>query len=179
MKYLLYIFSLVSLMACHRGDMEIDDIPQEDLSNIILKITDQQTQVTQTYDYQANSNFVPTIKLKKDHTYSVAIVFLNGDEDSTEEILEAKDEHFLIYNFLKSEIDLQRTDGIEGTRKDGARVGLKSIWKVKEIQNDAKLILTLYHEPYEVSEAKNNTEWGTQLGGETDAIGEYKIEIEN
>ncbi|AVF46851.1 hypothetical protein CMT89_09480 [Elizabethkingia anophelis] len=173
---LLAILSLVSL-SCNRGSVEEDDLPQEELSNIVLNVTDVADKTTAVYDYQVNGTALPNIKLQDGHTYDVSVVFLNGNEDATQEIKSAKDEHFLIYNFPKSDITLTRTDDASSTRKDGAKVGLKTRWLVNKAQtaDGSQLILTLYHEPKTVAESKNGTEWGKQTGGETDAVGQYNI----
>ncbi|AQW98291.1 hypothetical protein M2T70_03700 [Elizabethkingia anophelis] len=173
---LLATLSLVSL-SCNRGSVEEDDLPQEELSNIVLNVTDVADKTTAVYDYQVNGTALPNIKLQDGHTYDVSVVFLNGNEDATQEIKSAKDEHFLVYNFPKSDITLTRTDDASSTRKDGAKVGLKTRWLVNKAQtaDGSQLILTLYHEPKTVAESKNGTEWGKQTGGETDAVGQYNI----
>ena len=176
-KYLiLLLLSTFFITSCHRGEMDADDIPQEDLSDILLKVTDITTNQTATYDYQVNSATLPNVKLQSGHTYDVAVIFLNGNEDATEEIIQAKDEHFLVYNFIGADINLTRTDSAESTRADGARVGLKTRWTVNSVAaTGSQLILTLYHEPATVSEEKNGSEWGKQTGGETDAQGTFNL----
>lgn len=175
-------FSL-GLTSCNRGDDEADDLPQEELSDILLKVTDEATGVGITYDYQVNSTTNPNVKLVNGHTYNVEVNFKNGDEDATEEIRTAKDEHFLVYNFPNSDIVMTRTDDESSTRKDGKRVGLKTKWvvnaAVKNATAPSQLVLTLYHEPVSVSEASavsgNGVVYGVQSGGETDAQATYNI----
>ncbi|KFF23893.1 hypothetical protein [Chryseobacterium vrystaatense] len=179
---LMIAFSL-GLTSCNRGDDEADDLPQEELSDILLKVTDEATGVGITYDYQVNSTTNPNVKLVNGHTYNVEVNFKNGDEDATEEIRTAKDEHFLVYNFPNSDIVMTRTDDESSTRKDGKRVGLKTKWvvnaAVKNATAPSQLVLTLYHEPVSVSEASavsgNGVVYGVQSGGETDAQATYNI----
>lgn len=174
---LAFLLGLFILSSCHRDSLDVDVLPQEELSDIVLTTTDLDTKETTQYQYQVNSSTLPTIQLENGHSYDVSVVFLNGNENVTQEIIDAKNEHFLIYNFPNSNIELTRIDGAESTRDDGARVGLKTRWDVTEaVTGDApKLILTLYHEPKTVSEAKNGTEWGKQTGGETDAVATFNL----
>lgn len=182
---LLLCAAAFNLTSCNRSDDEADDLPQEELSNILLKVTDQASPTSpMIYDYQVNSTSNPTVKLINGHTYDVEVIFKNGDEDATNEIKTAKDEHFLVYNFPNSDITLTRTDDPSSTRGDGKHVGLKTKWVVNTaVKNTAatstQLILTLYHEPKTVSEASspngNGVAYGQQTGGETDAQATYNL----
>ncbi len=180
---LLFLAVSLSLTSCNRSDDEADDLPQEELSDVLLRVTDEATGVPVVYDYQVNSTMNPNVKLIDGHTYDVQVIFKNGDEDATEEIKDAVDEHFLVYNFPNSDITLTRTDDPEFVRADGNHVGIKTKWVVnKAVKNTsaaAQLVLTLYHEPVSVSEASsvsgNGVVYGTHTGGETDAQANYNI----
>ncbi|WP_294211260.1 hypothetical protein [uncultured Chryseobacterium sp.] len=180
---LLAIVLSLGLVSCNRSDDESDDLPQEELSDVLLKVTDDATGIPVVYDYQVNSTSNPNVKLTDGHTYSVEVIFKNGDEDATQEIRDAKDEHFLVYNFPNSDITLTRTDDASSTRADGKHVGLKTKWVVnKAVKNasaQSQLILTLFHEPVTVSEASsvsgNGVIYGSHTGGETDAQATYNI----
>ncbi|MCJ8152270.1 hypothetical protein MKJ01_00675 [Chryseobacterium sp. SSA4.19] len=180
---LLFLSSSFSLTSCNRSDDEADDLPQEELSDVLLKVTDASTGTSMVYDYQVNSTTNPNVKLTNGHTYNVEVIFKNGDEDATQEIRDAKDEHFLVYNFPNSDITLTRTDDASSTRADGKHVGLKTQWVVntaiKNTSAPAQLVLTLYHEPVTVYEASsvsgNGVVYGAHTGGETDAQANYNI----
>lgn len=180
---LLAIVLSLGLVSCNRSDDESDDLPQEELSDVLLKVTDDATGIPVVYDYQVNSTSNPNVKLTDGHTYSVEVIFKNGDEDATQEIRDAKDEHFLVYNFPNSDITLTRTDDASSIRADGKHVGLKTKWVVnKAVKNasaQSQLILTLFHEPVTVSEASsvsgNGVIYGSHTGGETDAQATYNI----
>lgn len=167
--------------SCNRGSDEVDDLPQEEISNVILNVIDKNDGSTATYNYQVKSNVNPVIKLVDGHTYNVTTVFKNGAEDATQEIKTAKDEHFLVYDFPNSDIEFTRTDDAASTRKDGKKVGLNSTWKVNKAANNgnAKLTLTLYHQSKAVSEdavaSGTGKKYGTQTGGETDAEATYQL----
>jgi len=173
----------LSLTSCNRSDDEADDLPQEELSDVLLRVTDVATGTPVVYDYQVNSTTNPNVKLINGHTYNVEVIFKNGDEDATQEIKDAKDEHFLVYNFPNSDITLTRTDDASSTRGDGNRVGLKTKWvvntAVKNASAPSQLVLTLFHEPVTVSETSassgNGVIYGTHTGGETDAQANYNI----
>lgn len=180
---LLFLSASLSLTSCNRSDDEADDLPQEELSDVLLKVTDASTGNSTVYDYQVNSTTNPNVKLTNGHTYNVEVIFKNGDEDATQEIRDAKDEHFLVYNFPNSDITLTRTDDASSTRSDGKHVGLKTQWvvntAVKNSSATAQLVLTLFHEPVTVSEASsvsgNGVVYGSHTGGETDAQANYNI----
>ncbi|KQT23970.1 hypothetical protein ASG22_08070 [Chryseobacterium sp. Leaf405] len=180
---LLFLAASISLTSCNRSDDEADDLPQEELSDVLLRVTDEATGTSVVYDYQVNSSTNPNVKLIDGHTYNVQVIFKNGDEDATQEIKDAVDEHFLVYNFPNSDITLTRTDDPEFVRADGNHVGVKTKWVVnKAVKNasaPAQLVLTLYHEPVTVSEASavsgNGVVYGTHTGGETDAQANYNI----
>ena len=111
------------------------------------------------------------------------INFMNGTENINSEIAEAKDEHFLIYNFPNSDIEMTRTDDDSTTRSDGLHVGMKTYWIVNKAVNNSgassELIINLYRDSSSVSESSevsgNGTVYGTQSGGETDAVANFKL----
>ncbi|MBT2623050.1 MULTISPECIES: hypothetical protein [Chryseobacterium] len=183
-RLLAILFITFSIVSCQRDNSaEEDDLPQEDLTNIILLVKDVATQVTVPYNYSVGAGGAQTIKLVDGKTYEVEVQFKNGNEDATQEIKDAKDEHFLVYNFPNSDLTLTRTDDAASTRADGKHVGLKTKWvvskAVKNTSTESQLILTLYHEPATVSEVSavsgNGVVYGAQTGGETDAQATYKI----
>lgn len=161
-----------TVISCQRdSDVEEDDLPQEDLTAIVLKVTNISTGVTTPYTYTIASGAYPTINLQDGKSYRVEAVYMNGSEDVTQEIKDAKDEHFMIFDFPKSTISVTRQDPASSTRADGAKVGLITQWDVTKVVNSSTplLKLTLIHEPATVSEAQNGTAWGSVTGGETDA----------
>lgn len=165
------------LLNCQRNDDQ-DDIPQEEITDIILNVKDLSTQLTASYDYNVGAVNNPVIKLEDGKTYEVSIVFRNGNQDATEEIIEAKDEHFLLFDFPKSNINLTRIDSGESIRTDGNKVGLKTQWEViKTVESPSPvLVLTLIHDAASVSETKVGTTFGSVTGGETDAEATYLLE---
>jgi hypothetical protein len=173
---LLYISLALLLVSCHRADEDQDVISQEEISNVILLVHDNQTGITKTYNYTANATENPLISLENGKEYTVDVVFKNGNEDLNSEILEAKDEHFLIFQFIDAQIQLTRLSGANDTRSDGNKIGMKTKWKINAINSpSAKLNLTLNHAAISVSEAENNFTYGSVEGGETDAEAVYNL----
>lgn len=165
------------LITCSRVDEDDDVLSQEDISNIILVVKNEATGISETYNYTLNSATNPVLKLTDGSTYTVEALFKNGNEDETESIKNAKDEHFLIYDFQSSQISLTREDDPSSTRTGGAKVGLKTKWFVQKAVNGSnpKLILTLIHDATTVSEGQTATTFGSVEGGETDAKGTFEI----
>lgn len=173
---LLAMLFLTFSISCQRDDTAVDDLPQEDLTNIVLNVKNLTTQETLSYNYSIGAGNTPTIKLVDGTSYEVKTVFLNGTEDVTQEIKDAKDEHFLIFDFPRSTINLTRLDTSESTGIHG-KVGLITKWEViKTVKNSAPLLkMTLIHEPASANEALNGTAWGSVTGGETDAEATYLL----
>jgi len=164
------LFLIFNVISCQRDeDVAADDLPQEELTNIVLNVKDIATGTTQSYNYIIGSAS-PVIKLADGKSYEVTTTFWNGNEPVTQEIKDAKDEHFLIFNFPRSTINVTREDGPDSTGKLG-KVGLVTRWDVVKVANSSSplLQLTLIHEPASASEAQNGTAWGSVTGGETDA----------
>lgn len=177
LKYFLLLVLATFALSCTRPDDEEDVLSQEDISNIILIVRDDSTGNSATYNYTLNSATNPVVKLSEGKTYTVNTVFLNGNDDETESIIEAKDEHFLVFNFQDADIRLERTDDASSTRSDGARVGLKTKWIVAKAAKspNAQLIITLIHDASSVSEAQNGSVFGSVQGGETDAMATFTL----
>ncbi|MDH6250794.1 hypothetical protein M2347_000521 [Chryseobacterium sp. H1D6B] len=176
-KLLAVLFITITVVSCQRdGSAEEDDIPQEELTNIVLAVTDIASGTTADYNYSIGAGGQPTIILQDGKSYSVTAKFKNGNEDVTQEIIDAKNEHFLIFDFPKSTINITRQDGND-LRNDGKRVGLKTTWNVVKVVNGAApfLKLDLIHAPQSVNDAQNGTAWGSVVGGETDAEATFNL----
>ncbi|MFC6267156.1 hypothetical protein [Frigoriflavimonas asaccharolytica] len=182
-QFLALIFSFTLLFnSCNRTDEPVDDLPQEEISNAILSVTDETTGTTATYNYQVNGSNTPDIKLINGREYTVQIALKNGAEDVTQEVIDAKDEHFFTFDFPNSDITLTRLDNASSTRADGNKVGLLTKWNVTtavKSATGAQIRLALYHESISLSEnsqlSGNGKVYGTQSGGETDLLAPFKI----
>ncbi len=164
------LFLIFNVISCQRDENSAeDDLPQEDLTKITLNVKDLETKKEISYSYIIGSG-APVIPLTDGKSYEVTTTFWNGNEPVTQEIKDAKDEHFLIFNFPRSTINITRQDGPDSTGKLG-KVGLVTRWDVVKVANSSSplLQLTLIHEPASASEAQNGTAWGSVTGGETDA----------
>ncbi|WP_027377192.1 hypothetical protein [Kaistella palustris] len=177
LKYIVILFITVITVNCSRADEDEDVLSQEDISNVILTIKDDATGITNTYNYTVNSTTNPRINLTDGKTYTVNAVFLNGNEDETESIKEAKDEHFLLFHFQNSNVGVERMDDESSTNTDGIKIGLKTKWTVNKAENgtNPQFVLTLVHEPVSVSAGQPGSEFGSAVGGETDAVATFSI----
>ena len=177
LKYIILLFITVFAVSCSRADEDDDVLSQEDISNIILNVKDDATGITTTYNYTVNSTINPDIRLTEGKTYTVNAVFLNGNQDETESIKEAKDEHFLLFDFQNSNIGLERIDDESSTNSDGIKIGLKTKWTVNKAKDgvNPQLVLTVIHDPVSVNVGEPGKEFGSVIGGETDAMSTYHI----
>lgn len=177
LKYIVFLLITAIAISCSRADEDDDVLSQEDISNIILNVKDDATGITTTYNYTVNSTTNPDIKLTDGKIYTVNAVFLNGNEDETESIKEAKDEHFLLFDFQNSNIGLERIDDESSTNSDGIKIGLKTKWIVNKAKDgvNPQLVLTVIHDPVSVNVGEPEKEFGSVIGGETDAMATYSI----
>ncbi|MBH1960288.1 MAG: hypothetical protein I8H68_09265 [Flavobacteriia bacterium] len=176
-KYILAIFFSIISISCSRADEDEDVLSQEDISNIILNVKDDATGIVKTYNYTVNAATNPLIKIEDGKSYTVEAIFKNGNEDETESIKSAKDEHFLLFDFQDSQVSLTRIDDESSTRSDGKKLGLLTKWNVVKAENglSPKLELILIHDALLVSEEQSGSIFGTAEGGETDAVASFDI----
>ncbi|WP_313098984.1 hypothetical protein [Epilithonimonas sp.] len=164
------LFLIFNVISCQRDeDVAADDLPQEELTKITLNVKDIAAGTNKEYSYIIGSG-APVIPVTDGKSYEVTTTFWNGSDDVTKEIKDAKDEHFLIFDFPKSTVNLTRLDDKTSTGKLG-KVGLKTKWDVvKAVGSSSPLLkLTLIHDPASANESQNGTAWGSVSGGETDA----------
>ncbi|SEV92526.1 hypothetical protein SAMN05421841_0221 [Chryseobacterium wanjuense] len=177
-KLLAVLFIAITVVSCQRdGSAEEDDIPQEELTNVVLLVTeDTPGAITNSYNYSIGAGGTQTIPLVDGKSYNVEVKFKNGNEDVTQEIIDAKDEHFLIFDFPKSNISITREDTSASTGALG-KVGLLTKWNVVKVVNSSApfLKLDLIHAPQSASPAQNGTAWGSVVGGETDAEATFNL----
>lgn len=172
------LFLIFSIISCQRNaEAAEDDLPQEEFSMIRLEITDTENPATSSfYAYYVGTAAAPVIPLTDGKSYEVTVTFWNGNDDVTQSIKDAKNEHFIIFDFPKSTINLTREDGEDSTGNLG-KIGLKTKWDVvKVIDSQSPLLkLTLIHEPVSTDENQNGTSWGSAVGGETDAEATFTL----
>ncbi len=168
---------LITFVSCSRADENDDVLSQEDISNIILHVKNDATGVVKTYNYTANSVQNPMMTLDNGGIYTVSMVFKNGNQDVTQEIIDAKDEHFITFDFLDSNIQLFRIDGSSSTRSDGKKVGLLTHWHVIQAENgnQPQVHISVIHDAISVDETQTGTTFGSAQGGETDAVAYFDI----
>jgi len=127
------------------------------------------------------------IVLSPNSEYSVSIRFLNDEdpndvEDATLEILEEKDEHFIVFSKEESlNLTIERTDDATSTRADGNKIGLSTDWTTGAASEESHVELKLYHEPEGVSSdvTGNGNDFGSvAAGSETDIDIELVVAIE-
>ncbi|TYA71521.1 hypothetical protein [Seonamhaeicola marinus] len=124
------------------------------------------------------------IELYANSTYSVEIKFLNDEdpndiEDATLEILEEKDEHFIVFSKEAGvNLSITRTDDASSTRADGNKIGLSTDWTTGAASPEGHVEVKLYHEPTEVSEASNGNDFGSVgAGSETDVDVHFAVVV--
>ena len=119
------LFVIFNVISCQRDeDVAADDLPQEELTKITLSVKDIAAETTKEYSYIIGSG-APVIPLTDGKSYEVTVTFWNGSDNVTQEIRDAKDEHFLIFDFPKSTVNLTRLDDVTSTGELG-KVGLKT-----------------------------------------------------
>ncbi len=127
------------------------------------------------------------IVLSPNSEYSVKVRLLNDEdpndiEDVTTEVLEEKDEHFIVYSKEESlNLTIDRTDGAESTRADGNKIGFSTDWSTGAASGEGHVEFKLYHQPEGVNSAVtgNGNDFGSvAAGSETDIDIDIEIAIE-
>lgn len=195
----LFFGALVLVTSCSDDDTPEQGVHHDEITTVEVTVTDGDGVATvynihgehEDHDKVGNKNEDDEdeveIELYANSTYTVSVRFLNDEdpndiEDATEEILEEKDEHFIV--FSKEEgvnLTIARTDDASSTRADGNKIGLSSTWTTGAASPEGHVEVKLYHEPTSVSEAVtgNGNDFGSVgAGSETDIEVHFAVIIE-
>lgn len=181
----LLLITLISVTSCSSDDDSAPEIINEEevITDVTLTFTDANSNAT-TYtftdpQYRDENYVAPTILLASGETYQVETNFYNNSDPNdpeaiTEEVMEERDDHFLTYGFVDSDISLTRTDGAMSTDSNGIQIGLSTQW-VAGAAGNGEAIVSLIHKPESKDTSNPN---GAVVGGETDVQVSFDVEIQ-
>lgn len=172
----LVLFAAVLLFSCRNDDN--DNIPEdihehEEIEKLVVKLTNKNDAADiQTINYIGGVADAH-IHAHAGDVYTVELDFQVKHDDhyhsANDEILEEKDEHFIIFNFAGADVRVKRAaDDI--VRTDGKRLGLKTEWTVVSTTTNGKANIKLIHAPTSVNEnsPSSDNQLGSVVGGESD-----------
>lgn len=179
LKFLASGLLAITLFSCRDTTPHIEDTHDHDeVNKIVLTVTENGTNNTQTITYQTGSGADRALSLASGKTYTSSVEFFGThdgkEENMTEDIIEEKDEHFITYSFAGVSINVTRTSE-DTERTDKNKLGLKTQWTVTSTPSStSKVVVGLVHGAKSVNATANNG-GGAVEGGETDAAAVINI----
>ncbi|CAM2894792.1 hypothetical protein DRF59_07255 [Chryseobacterium flavum] len=171
----LLLFAAVLLFSCRDGNNDIpEDIHEhEEIEKLVVKLTNKNNASDiQTINYIGGVADAP-IHAHVGDVYNVELDFQVKHDDhyhsANDEILEEKDEHFIIYSFAGADIKVKRAaDDI--IRTDGKKLGIKTEWTIVSATAAGKANIKLIHGPSSVNDnsPSSDNQLGSVVGGESD-----------
>ncbi|WP_131725560.1 MULTISPECIES: hypothetical protein [unclassified Chryseobacterium] len=169
----LVLFAALFIFSCRNDDAVPEDVHEHDeIGKVVLKLTD-----------KANPSDVQTVNvisgvadahlhLEQGKTYITELDFQIKHEDhydSSEEIEEEKDQHFITYSPANADITVIRGSN-DIVRTDNQKLGLRTEWTVNSTQATGKMNIKLIHLPVSVNQnyPSVTNQLGQTQGGETD-----------
>lgn len=172
---ILFSFFLLAFLFSCRHDGVPEDIHEHEeieLVTLTLSETGNETNTQQIKYIGGVADKALTLEIGK--TYEASLDFFHGDADHfhsmLEEIIEEKDEHFILFSFAGVDSELQRL-GSDAVRSDGEKLGIKTIWKVLEKTGAAARVhIQLSHGASSVQSNYPSSirQFGQTQGGESD-----------
>lgn len=167
----------LSIVSCRNNDVPEDIHEHDDPNKVVLTVSEEGTNNVQTVNYVVGSGADKGITLQAGKIYDAKIQFYNISNgvttDMTHEIVEEKDEHFIVYQFAGISNSITRTSA-DVVRKDGNKIGLYTQWNITASAPASKGVIKLIHQPATVDD-KANDGAGSFTGGETDVNIEFSI----
>ena len=173
-KLSLVLLAAFIISSCRNGDDAVpeDVFEHDEIGRVVLKVTN-----------KADANDVQTVNvisgvadnhihLAAGNTYSTELDFQikHGDHyDSSEEIEEEKDHHFITYSLADANFTVLRSAN-DIIRTDNQKLGLKTEWTVNSVLPTGKVNIKLIHNPTTVNQdyPSASNQLGQTQGGETD-----------
>lgn len=170
----LVLFTALLVFSCRSNDDIPEDIHEhEEIEKMVVTITNK----NDASDIQI-INYIGGVADKHIHVhsgdvYAVELDFQVKHDDHyhsvNDEIIEEKDEHFILYNFAGADVTVKRAaDDI--VRTDGKKIGLKTEWIINNTTSTGKVNIKLNHGASSVNDNYPSTgnQLGSVTGGESD-----------
>lgn len=173
-KIALYVFAVVFLSSCRNTDDIPEDIHEhEEIEKLVVTAINK----NDATDIQI-INYIGGVAdghlhLHKGAVYGVKVDFQVRHNDHyhsvNQEIIEEKDEHFVTYEFVGSDVEVKRTAN-DVVRTDGKKLGLDTELKINTLSPNGAVIIKLVHAPVMVDDnyPSISNQQGKTTGGETD-----------
>ncbi|MFL9834382.1 hypothetical protein [Chryseobacterium terrae] len=170
----LVLFAALLVFSCRSDDDSIpEDVHEHDeIGKVVLKLTNKNDAADVQTVSVISGEAVGHLHLTVGSTYLAELDFQisHGDHyDSSDEIEEEKDHHFITYNPANADITVLRAAN-DIVRTDGQKLGLRTEWKINSTQATGKMNIKLIHGPATVNQnyPSATNQLGQTTGGETD-----------
>lgn len=170
----LVLLAALFIFSCRNDDDAVpEDVHEHDeIGKVVLKLTNK-ADATDVQTVNVISGVADEhLHLHAGDTYLAELDFqIKHDDhyDSSDEIEEEKDHHFIVFNPANADIVVMRAAN-DIVRTDGQRLGLRSEWKINSTQSTGKMNIKLIHGPTTVNQnyPSATNQLGQTTGGETD-----------
>lgn len=163
----------IALISCRDDDHPHDTHEHEEISKVVMKVTNLANNQTQTITY-IDGRASDHLHLNSGTRYHVELDFQTKHDDHyhsvNDEIIKEKDEHFILFKFAETIPKLIRK-AAKDVRSDGNIVGLNTEWEMgQNISSNAKVQIVLMHKPTSVNQntPSADKQYGTATGGDAD-----------
>lgn len=173
-KLSLVLFAAFIISSCRNGDDAVpeDVFEHDEIGKVVLTVTNK-ADATDVQTVNVISGVADNhIHLVAGNTYSTELDFQikHGDHyDSSEEIEEEKDHHFITYALADANFTVLRAAN-DIVRTDNQKIGLKTEWTVNSVLSTGKVNIKLIHNPTSVNQdyPSASNQLGQTQGGESD-----------
>lgn len=161
------------LQGCRDRDIPEDIHEHEEIELITLTVTEQGNPSQQQEIKYIGGVASEKLLLEPGKSYLASLDFFHGHDDHyhsmLEEIIEERDEHFIVYELAGIEAKFERTLD-DMTRSDGNKLGLSARITVESVASPAAINIKLIHAPSRVNMnyPSNEKQLGEVTGGEAD-----------
>ncbi|MFC3159167.1 hypothetical protein SAMN05443633_10387 [Chryseobacterium arachidis] len=170
----LVLFAALLVFSCRNDDDAIpEDVHEHDeIGKVVLKLTNK-SDATDVQTVNVISGVADGhLHLHAGDTYLAELDFQikhNDHYDSSEEIEEEKDHHFITYAPANADIVVLRAAN-DIVRTDGNKLGLRTEWTINSTQSTGKMNIKLIHGPTSVNQnyPSATNQLGQTQGGESD-----------
>lgn len=170
----LVLFAALFVFSCRSDDDAIpEDVHEHDeIGKVVLKLTNK-ADATDVQTVNVISGVADAhLHLEQGETYITELDFqIKHDDhyDSSDEIEEEKDHHFITYIPANADIIVLRSSN-DIVRTDGNKLGLRTEWTINSTQSTGKMNIKLIHGAASVNQNYPSAanQLGQTTGGESD-----------
>lgn len=180
-KILAVLFTSFIILSCSRDEVPEDIHEHEEIEKVVLTVIDKNDTLNEQIVNIIGGEATPNLNLQNGKTYLVSLDFQVKHDDhyhsANDEIIEEKDEHFVLFNFIGVDAKVIRGNN-DVVRTDGKKLGLKTEWTIQGSPNNSKVHIILNHGASSVQDnyPSASNQLGSAVGGESDVDVSIKVQ---